>query len=234
MTSDLKLGPALRCSCGATLEAPNVNVGAGVATCAACNRVFSVAAAPRADLALPRVIPDAFEAPGSEDEIEGGYRARPGATQRVWRYRWFAWTSVALIIVGVIFTGMSSVFIVGAIASAGVMGLLSLLLPHFWVGICVLYWGIAHLVNRTTITVSGGEIRAVTGPLPWPGVTRRRSEILRADHSVVGWGRGYARQYAVRLVDHGQRARKLLGGLTEEEARYLSDGINEALIADEL
>ncbi|MFO0712076.1 MAG: hypothetical protein U0353_19660 [Sandaracinus sp.] len=228
---------ALQCQgCGAPLEASRVDVKTGLASCASCNRVFKLAGE-TALVALPprpapRVIPDAFDTPTATSAPSDGYRGSRGRAEHTWRYRWFKWVGPFLVLFGLFFAGIAMTFVVGAIAGGGLWGLLSLLIPHLWVGLAVSYGGLATTLNRTTISLDARSISARTGPMPWRNVSLARDEAVSADHQ-ASWGQR-GQTFQVRIVGKDHRATKLLGGLTEEEARYLADELNDALSRDDL
>jgi hypothetical protein len=134
-------------------------------------------------------------------------------------------------VVGVVFAGFSLVAVGGAISHEGAPGLFMLLLPHLWVGVGLLYVGLANALNRTRITVDASSIRAVSGPIPWKNVSIPRAGAIGADHLVSLAQRSGQSAFQVRIIGPDRRATKLVGGLTEEEARYLAEELDATLAA---
>lgn len=118
----------------------------------------------------------------------------------------------------------------GAVASTGPTGLLGLLVPHLWIGLAVGYLDLTTSLNRTTIHLDARSVTTRTGPLPWRDVSIAREEVVGADFQSNITRRG-VQQFDVRVIGVDHRATKLLGGLSEEEARYLAAELSEALAA---
>jgi hypothetical protein len=215
----------LRCECGVEVLAKNVNLAAAVASCEACGAVFSIDQSKPA-VEAPKVIPLAFGVRESlgEEALPSAYRqANQGAGAR-WTYRWFRWSYVFMVFFFLFWDAICSVFVVAGF-SQGVMGLFSLLIPHVWVGVLGSYWVLAHLFNRSTITLTSQGLSVQSGPIPWPSKSIAREQISTLDvHK--GWRNNNQQQFQVRVIDKDKRPKRLLSALTEEEARYLCDELN--------
>lgn len=225
----------LRCECGAPVAASNVNVTAAIATCAACGAVFSIAQGAERDAAQATraVIPAAFSVPEPTALGAGAtsYRdsARSGSGGR-WRYRWFRWYAVFLVVFLVFWDTISFGF-VGAGLAGGGLGYFSLLLPHAWVGVAMTYWTLAHLFNRSTIELDRAGLVVRSGPIPWRSLSRSRDDVAGFDVQ-RSWGNKGQPQFQVRVIDRDRRATRVLGGLTDEEATYLAGELNDTLRRD--
>lgn len=214
----------LRCECGAEVLAKNVNLAAAIATCEACGSVFSIDQSKPATLATPeppKVIPLAFgprESLGDE-ALPSAYRGATHGPGARWTYRWFRWSYAFMVLFFLFWDSICSVFVVAGF-SQGVWGLFSLLLPHVWIGVIGSYWVLAHLFNRSTITLTSEALTVQSGPFPWPSKTISRALIQDFDMD-KSWKNNNQQQFQVRVIDKDMRPKRLLSALTEEEARYL-------------
>lgn len=224
----------IRCECGTPVEAANVNVAAAIAKCTACGAVFSVdrtAAWSAARPPSPRtaVIPAGFVASVIEpSQVATEYRAgalQPGLAQ--WVCRWFRWQYVPLVAFFVFWDALCGTFVVEGLRGGG-LGLFTLLLPHVWIGVGGSYYILAHLVNRSTVTLDASGLRIVSRPVPWPSRHFHRDSIAGID-AHHGWGQPSQGQWHVRIIDRDKWARALLGSLTKEEATYLAHELEAAI-----
>jgi hypothetical protein len=90
------------------------------------------------------------------------------------------------------------------------------------------------LVNRSTIEVRGGRLRATHGPLPWPGNVEIDTASVDQLYVAVAGVRTKRRRWHLLLVDRDRVARRI-GPLlaTVEEGRWVEQRIEEHLrIAD--
>lgn len=216
----------LRCECGAEVLAKNVNLAAAIATCETCGAVFSIDQSKPSTRATPepsKVIPLSFTPRESlgEEALPSAYRgATVGAGAR-WTYRWFRWSYAFMVLFFLFWDSICSVFVFGGF-SRGALGLFSLLLPHVWIGVIGSYWVLAHLFNRSTITLTAQGLTVQSGPIPWPSKTISK-ELIQDFDMDKSWKNNNQQQYQVRVIDKDMRPKRLLGALTEEEARYLCD-----------
>lgn len=225
---------AIRCECGKPVHASGVNLAAAIATCDACGAVFSIAQSsptpPAAALPLapPSVVPDAFSMPEHAGAVAAtGYRDSAEGGGRRWSYRWFRWMYVFAAIFLVFWDTISFGIVFGGMRHGGA-GVFSLLLPHAWIGAAMTYWTVAHLFNRSTIELGPAGIVVKTGPVPWRSFSRGRAEIAGFDvHRGMG-NRGQP-SFEVRVIGPDRRAKRVLAGLSQEEATYLASELNDAL-----
>jgi hypothetical protein len=221
---------SIRCECGAPVVASNVNVAAAIAKCDACGAVFSIGqAAPGAGARAhaTRVIPDGFATPErAAGVMPVGYRDVKATGSSEWTYRWFKLIHVFMVFFLLFWDTISFGFVIAGLREGG-MGLLSLLLPHAWIGVALSYWTLAHLFNRTRIVLGPTGLTVKSGPIPWPSFTRERRDIVAFDvHRGSNRNRGSC---SVRVFGPDQRAKRILGTLGEEEANYLASELNDAL-----
>lgn len=221
---------SIRCACGVPVVASNVNVAAAIAKCDACGAVFSIGGgawvAGRPARAT-RVIPDGFATPErAAGVMPAGYRHVNAIGSSQWTYRWFKLTHLFMVLFLVFWNTISFGFVIAGVREGG-FGLMSLLLPHAWIGVAVSYWTLAHLFNRTRIVLGPTGLTVKSGPIPWPSFTRERGDIEAFD---VQRGSNRNRgSWSVRVFGPDQRAKRVLGTLSEEEANYLASELNEAL-----
>lgn len=97
-------------------------------------------------------------------------------------------------------------------------------LLHVGVGIVLSYIALAHVINRTVISVGNGRFVAKIGPLPWPG----GKDLSTADFAqlfcdeVTSQNRNGGRSSSFRLNAVTKDGRKLLlvRGLQRDQALY--------------
>lgn len=174
-----------------------------------------------------RVIPDAFATPDRASGVMPvGYRDVQAMGSSEWTYRWFKWGHVFMVLFLVFWDTISFGFVIAGLQVGG-FGLLSLLLPHAWIGVALSYWTLAHLFNRTRIVLGPTGLTVKSGPIPWPSFTRPRRDIVAFD---VHRGSNRKRAtFSVRVFGPDQRAKRILGTLNEEEANYLASELDDAL-----
>ena len=222
----------LRCECGAQLEAKNVNVAAALATCTSCGSVFSIAQPTPAENVLrptPRVVPTSItprESLGAEAR-PGAYREASSGDGARWTFRWFRWPYALMLLFFLFWDAVCGVFVVTGMAGGG-FGLFTLLLPHVWIGVIGSYWVLAHLFNRSTLTLTSQSLVVRNGPIPWPSKSIAR-ETISTFEAQKSWGNNGQEQYQLRVIDREKRPARVLGAITEEEARYLADALNTEL-----
>jgi len=221
---------SLKCECGALVRAENVNIAAAVASCPTCGAVFSIAQ----KTPPPAVIPDAFVASRDDDAHAGGYRDRAERATARWQFRWFRWQHAAMVPFFLFWDCVCGTFVVGSIRGAGVLGWLVLLVPHVWVGVIGTYWTLAHLLNRTTVTLDADALRVSSGPVPWRRKTIARAGIVGFDvgtHAFLGTRTNGPSRWKVRAIGSDRRGREIIGSLSEEEAAYLAAELGRAIDA---
>ncbi len=224
-TTDPLLSQPLRCArCEQPLEASRVDLVTKLATCAQCNRVFTID--PATVIAGTRaVIPDTIEAFVSGDALEAPDPLAPA----------MAWSHRAPRAVGILYVCLGSF----ATLFFGTMGVASIAteLRPIWaiglmmailtvVGVLLVYAGVRSLRTRTVIAVEATEITVRDAAARSPTRSIPRGDAVAADASsnhVTGW--------AVRVIGRNRRGVVLLGALRQEEARFLAGEIERALAA---
>lgn len=221
----------LRCECGAQVEAKNVNVAAAVASCTACGAVFSIdqSKSERVAQPTPRVVPTSITPRESvrAEARPGAYREASTGDAARWTLRWFRWSYAFMVLFFIFWDAVCGSFVVVGLSGGG-FGLFTLLLPHVWIGVIGSYWVLAHLFNRTTFTLTSYGLVVQSGPIPWPSKSIARQVISTFDLQ-KSWKNNGQEQYQLRVIDKEKRPSRVLGAITEEEARYLADELNHEL-----
>lgn len=145
--------------CAAPLAAADVNVQLAIAKCASCHAVYSLA-----DEARLR----------GESPVEGKLKTAMPKNFQVEKLdgvltitrTWFT-PGVIFALVFVVFWGVVTV---GFLANAKGLGS-AFLIQMFFGGVTLAlgYWTLAHMFNKTIITVGGGQLMVRHGPIPYPG-----------------------------------------------------------------
>jgi hypothetical protein len=150
-------------------------------------------------------------------ETPPGFEITDSAESFAVEMRWFGAQHVAVALIGIMCVG------VGWIESTDPRGFGSVALGSgFLVGALFLYLALAGVLNATRVTVKAGALAVRFGPLPWrrgrsygPGalkgveVRERQSQSARSAGPVT---------YEVWTRDHGDVARRLIGGLPSIDA----------------
>ncbi|WP_420629125.1 hypothetical protein [Candidatus Leptofilum sp.] len=155
--------------CGTEILSENMNLDRMIAKCNRCHSVFSFA-----DRLDTPTTPAKLDAPQPEK-----VRVENSGTDLTLHWRWFSWyivpmTLFALFWNGIILFGFGGAFF---FADSGELpsfaSLLPLLiLPHFWVGLALIYYVLTGYLNKTVVTVNYGQLSVQHGPLPWWGNKR--------------------------------------------------------------
>src|SRR4051812_48357942 len=94
------------------------------------------------------------------------------------------------------------------------------LVPDVFVGIglFLVYYAVATLVNSTRVEITASMLRVTTGPLPWHPerriTTREVADVIYREKA----SKGYATIYRVIAVLSDGREKRLLGGISDYEA----------------
>ena len=91
-------------------------------------------------------------------------------------------------------------------------------LLHTGVGLFLIYYTVAGLVNHTEVRVESGSLSVEHYPLPWPGSKRVQAaaiEQVYCTERVRNTKNGVRYRYEVQAVMRNSAREKLLGGLNE-------------------
>jgi hypothetical protein len=233
--------------CGAAVAAGNINLDRLLGKCERCNGVFDLSAQigqapsngdpvarPRRLVAQPqgiRILEDAREE-SLATYRDAGTTALRFAVER----RWYTPALFAAVVFCVFWDGFLVVWYGVAIAAKNAP-LLMILFPvlHVAAGVAITYSTLCGFVNRTRITVEGGQLSVHHGPLPWPGNQAIAIESLRQLFCEEIVGSKGARSYRLSALLRTGEKNRLLSGLKEPDtALYLEELLEKRLgITDE-
>jgi hypothetical protein len=218
----------LRCkNCGAPIREENLFLDMAMAKCDHCGAVFGLKGAPsqasqaqyqtteRPQVSMPRNIEVADT--GSALQIV---------------YRWFSWKYIPLILFAAFWNGFMLIWHSNALISGNwQMSLFGLL--HTAVGIGLVYYILAGILNRTTIWVEAGTIHIRNHPIPWPG-NKYLDAIdiaqLYCREKIHRGRRGTNYSYEMHAVMHDGRTEKLLSRFDRpEQTLYIEQEMEKYL-----
>ena len=193
--------------------------------CAACQASDAVGAG------QPDVGPRPERAVQSEVALPKGFRIEDlGTTLKLTR-RWFSPIFIFLVFFCIFWDG-SLIMAYALMSSAAEIGMLCTL-PHVGVGVGLTYYTLLGFVNRTEISVVGGQLSVEHLPLPWPGRRRLRSDEIEQLYctEVVHRGKnGTSYSYELHALLHDRKPLRLLSGLrVAEQARYVEQELERFL-----
>lgn len=232
--------------CGARVPAEDIDLPARLAKCRSCQGVFDFSR----QLGRPRVraVPLATTQPVApqpggitvvEDipapERESGYRTAPaGGGRLVMRRSWYSHQIIFLAFFCLIWDGFLITWykvLLGAERGPGFFFFVFPLL-HVAVGVGLTYRTLAGFLNKTWITVAGGELTIRHGPLPWFGnraVPSAEIGQLYCEQSVIRNRNSTSVSYNLCAVLRDGRKVDLIKSLPSEQALYLEHRIEEHL-----
>lgn len=204
----------LRCpSCDKVLPSSDVHLETGLARCVKCDQVFDVG---RAGATSPEV--------GRPDKV----REWDFAGRVSWTWSWFTPGAFFLLVFTIAWdsflvvwhSATLSMLFAGDVGQAGFSLFASVFsLPHTLIGIVLPYYTLSLFVNRTTVSLSGSELRSSHGPLWWPGGRRLVASEVAEVH-------GHSQTRARGRTMHGLLV-KTTGGT---EHRFLT-GVADPVVA---
>jgi hypothetical protein len=214
--------------CGTEILAENMNLERMVAKCANCHSIFSFAkpvdgSQAKAKLAAPQPDKVVLENLGGRLTL---------------RWHWFSWhillvTGFAVFWNGILFFGFGGAIISGGASPFAVLPLM--ILPHFWVGLAMIYYAITGYVNKTTVTVDYGQLTVRHGPLPWWGnrqIEPAHIVQLYSKENRSGYRRNnqWSGNFEVHAILKQGKHQKLLSGLdSSEQALFVEQTIEDHL-----
>ncbi|MBN8612637.1 MAG: hypothetical protein J0L92_18730 [Deltaproteobacteria bacterium] len=215
--------------CEEPLEAARVDLATGQATCATCKRVFTVSAT-SVIVGARASLPETIERIATLDAF-GSHLVN------AWSHRPPKRLAVLFAVVGSLpaFLFLAPLFAMSRAAPREELALLVCLLGSFGGMAAVVWFGaLQTFCTRTTLRVGDGEISAHTTTRPAilsiprsAPIVVPRSLVVGVDTSRVSSG------WRARALTKDGRAVVLLGGLREDEARFLVAEIARALSAAE-
>lgn len=149
-------------------------------------------------------------------------------------YRWFKFVALFLVFFCAVWDGFL-VFWYGTALSQKDTPWIMVLFPigHLAVGVGLTYFTLCLFVNKTTVSITGYELRVRHGPLPWPGertIPTSDLEQLYCEEVVSRNKNGTSISYKVHALDrHGGQV-TLLSGLDDRtQARFIEQTVEDWL-----
>ena len=211
--------------CAAEISAPNMNLERMVAKCDNCHSVFSFADNFRGSLLPPKLdVPQ-------PDKVT--VKRTGGHLQVQWR--WFHWMFLFLTAFALFWNGIIFSMVGAALFGVGEGGFFVLALPHFWVGLALIYYVLTGYLNKTAVTVDYNQLTVRHGPLPWWGnrdIKTARIVQLYTKQNFSRWHRGNAwtGNFELHAVLKQGKHEKLLSGLdSSEHALFVEQTLEEYL-----
>ncbi len=212
-------------SCGAVVSGERIDLQRNLATCTACNQVFSCQAQ------LDDLAAGEFSRRPAVALPKGMQLFQRSNGLRIVR-RWFSPKAVALLVFACLWDGFM-VFWFGIAIRHGQWPMAAFGSLHALVGLGLSYWVAALFVNRTTVTVLHGQLEISHGPLPVPGnrcLPAQDLEQLYTRQRVSHSKNGTSISYELRASRRDGTDIKLIGGLdAEEQAAYMEQQIEAFL-----
>jgi hypothetical protein len=151
--------------CGATIPESAIEPTLGVAECPACGAISEVAPPAEANgsgavdppVEPPVLAPRARVVPPVPSGWSDG-----SPTEIDLRRRWFGAGAIPMLLFSLLWNGFLLVGLAG-------FGLDLLFMPHTWIGLGLLYWSAASILNTTTIQWDRRILYVKHGPVPWFG-----------------------------------------------------------------
>jgi hypothetical protein len=216
--------------CGAAIVPADVDLQNGLATCAACNKVFNFVDR------LPKASPRIAAVNALDPLLPQPPRMKLeewGRTLRI-SWRWFAWSYVALAGFCVFWDGFLIFWYSIAFANHGPLMMKLFPALHLAVGVSLTYSVLTGFLNRTVVEVNDTGLSIWHGPLPWWGnrqVPKSQIEQLFCEKT---WPRTNQNQpgpqYQLCATMGQGNTLRLLGGFRHlGEPRFLEQQIEKRL-----
>jgi hypothetical protein len=205
MIVDMKLNCI---KCAAEIPAENINLDRMIAKCAECNSVFGFegefsgrAVARREQIDVPQ--PERVKV-----ENENGVLTI--------RLSWFTYRILFVTLFAIIWNAFMFGIIGSMFIAEGPESFFFLGLPHFWVGLGMIYYVLTGYLNETRVTVDSERLTVRHGPLPfWGNKEVATSDIVQlySKHHQTMWRNNWSGHYQLHAVVGKNRHEKLLSGL---------------------
>jgi hypothetical protein len=223
-------------ACHAPLEAGDVDLRRGIATCRYCKAVMRFDALAATAAASVAAESDITKRP--EIGLPAGISVEDwGGDLRIVR-RWFTPGAFILVFFCITWDSFLIFWYTTAIGVGAPWIFKVFPVAHVAVGVGLTYLTIACFVNRTIITVQGGQLGIRHGPLPWIGNqtldTTQISQIYTRQHVRNSQNGTQQSTYRLHAVTTDGRNLKLLSGLMDEEqALYIEQRLEQQLGIDD-
>lgn len=197
--------------CAAEIPAENMNLNRMVAKCAVCNSVFGFGGEFGGRVGV-RSQP--FDVPQPErvkvEERNGSLTIR---------LPWFTYKILFMTLVAIFWNGIMLSLMGGAFFSLLTQGpsefSIFLVMPHFWIGLAMIYYVLTGYLNETRVTVGNGRLTVRHGPLPfWGNKEVATSDILQlfTRHNFTTLRYNWGGHYELHAITGKNRREKLLSG----------------------
>ncbi len=234
----MELEPLKCSSCGAPIQAEDIDWDLGIARCRHCGTVFelrnlAISDAQRAKLPRQRPpvpMPQKFSVINTEDELQISYR-------------WFSLAYIPLLLFTVFWDGFLVVWY-GIALTTGAYAMALFATLHTLVGIGLAYYVLCGVLNSTTIWVKMDTLGIVHAPLPWGGnkeIPATEIEQIYCKERLSRSNNSVSYRYDVYAKMSDGTRKKLLSGLdSAEQALYIEQtlekylGIKDRPVAGEL
>lgn len=144
--------------------------------------------------------------------------------------RWRSWQVLPLILFAIAWDSFLIFWYANALSAKNTPWLMVVFpIGHVAVGLCLTYFVIASLFNKTELTLSADRVCVKTAPLPWlHNQTLKASDIRSVWVQRTGKTNGQAR-FEVRFRNPENRSKKLISGLDGEQAAFIEHHLNATL-----
>ncbi|WP_428267116.1 hypothetical protein [Haliangium sp.] len=207
--------------CSADIVAEDIHLDRGLAKCRACNAVFGLPAQ-LGNPAGPRRRGQVR--PPKRFQVE----ERDGALHIT--RRWFRPAALGMILFAAFWMLFPFLFARGGVDGAALV----VVLVSGAVGLGIVYWTAAVMVNRTHVVVDRAALRIRHSPLPWPGKrdlpVNQIDQLYCQSHLMQRRNRGASFNYSVDAVLRSGSTVRLISSLEQaEEAVYFEQAIERHL-----
>ena len=191
-------------NCAATINSDQININQLIAKCDSCHHVF------RFDNMVPaKSEPEPMPVPQPQN-----VRVNNDLRTLTFEWRWFGSDLIFLIIFTIFWNGFILSFLppnISALREGNILALSPvLMLPHTWIGLFLLYYVLARIINKTQIILDDHELKVKQGPLPWLGNrTVRRNDIAQFYVNMFRSNKG-RRSYQLNAVLTNGKQQKIL------------------------
>jgi hypothetical protein len=149
-------------------------------------------------------------------------------------YKWFSFMHIFLALFCVVWDGFLIFWYNMALTSDAPLLFILFPIVHVAVGVVLTYSTIAGFVNKTTVTVSNGNISIYHGPLPWLGsktIPAHTLTQLYIEKKVSRSSKGHSRvTYQLSAITTDNKKVKLISSVdSHETALYLEQEIESHL-----
>jgi hypothetical protein len=147
--------------------------------------------------------------------------------RKVWR----TWLVAPLAIFAIFWDGFLLFWYSQAISQPSPAETMILFFPliHVAMGVCITYYVVASLFNKTDVVISLSGIKVSIYPVPWFGSKEVKREEITDIIVRERYGNRNRRSYAIMYVDFSRKERKLIASIPEsDQAEFIAQTIRDA------